>query len=78
VFAVIFYNIDYKPIPISEEVLSKKYPIGSEYMIYIQKEKVINNEYVKGAFGAVVGWVIKNICDFLWGLIKSFRRDKIC
>jgi hypothetical protein len=47
---------DIKPVPVPEHTA----------MI---KEDIANNEYIRGALGAVVGWVVKGICEFLFGII---------
>jgi len=83
-FAAVFYSTDYNISTITnqkeieekvfEKELSKRFQVGSEFMIQIPKEKfevVPNNEYVKGAIGAAIGWVIKGICDFIFGILKK-------
>jgi len=38
--------------------------------------KFLDNEYVKGASGAAVGWAVKNFCDWIWGFIKGLFKRK--
>jgi hypothetical protein len=84
VFAAVFYSIDYNITTvinkkeIEEQIfakeLSKRFQVGSEMMIQIPQEKIeviSNNEYVKGAIGAAIGWVVKSICEFIFGLLKK-------
>jgi hypothetical protein len=38
--------------------------------------KFTENTYVKGAPGLAVGWVVKGLCDWIWGLLKSLFKRK--
>lgn len=86
-FAGIFYSTDYNISTITNQKeieekifakeLSKRFQVGSEFMIQIPTAKIDvipNNEYVKGGIGAAIGWVVKGICDFLWGTAKKLYR----
>lgn len=52
-----------KPIPVPEHTA-------------MVKDDITNNEYFRGAVGAVIGWIVKNICEILLGLIKKLSFIK--
>lgn len=93
-FAGIFYNMDYSIATVSnekeinEKIMAKHSAemtsIGSSMLIQIPEKRLevlASNEYIKGGIGAVIGWAIRNMCDFIWRMIKKLKcwgRDEIC
>jgi hypothetical protein len=84
IFAVIFYNIEYLltspvPKPIGPGSISdlKSAPLGGDHFAFLQ---VKENEYIKTGIGAAIGYVVKEICAFIFGLIKKIwtRRRELC
>jgi hypothetical protein len=50
-------------------------PLAAPEVVVITS-KLEYNEYVKGAGGAAVGWAVKEICAWFFGLAKSLLRRR--
>ena len=77
IFAVIFFNIENLLTTPAEPLLDyKSKPLNKDFFMI---QEVKENAYIKGGIGAVIGWAVKNICDFILGVVKTqLGRFKKC
>jgi hypothetical protein len=64
-----------EPAPPPPPKEAKPIPVP-EHTAMIQDNSITKNEYVRGAVGAVLGWVVKNMCELLLGLVKKLSFIK--
>jgi hypothetical protein len=60
---------DFKiPTPGKVEPTPKPVPVPPQSAV-IKTKDLSKNEYVRGAIGAVIGWAVKGLCEFLYNII---------
>lgn len=67
----------YKSLPAKEPRVAEKKPVPvPPAAAVIQEKSLTENEYFRGGVGAVIGWLVKSICEILLGLIKKLSFIK--